>query len=101
MANVNVNDQITYDYGSVSGFASDTANKANQLMEIHGDILNRTNALTEFFAGSGATGFFEAQAQMLNGLEGLAQTVSNHSCVVNNVNDNAMATDQKIVNFFG
>ena len=66
-----MSDQITYNFGAVDAFAGDTTNRAAQLMEIHGDISQRTNALAEFFSGSGATGFFEAQAQMLNGLEGL------------------------------
>lgn len=95
-----MSDQITYNFGAVADFAGDTTNRAAQLMEIHGDISQRTNALAEFFSGAGATGFFEAQAQMLNGLEGLIQTVSNHGGVVNQVNDNAQSTDMQIANLF-
>lgn len=95
-----MSDQITYNYGAVGGFGDDTTNRAAQLMEIHSDISQRTNAMAEFFAGAGATGFFEAQAQMLNGLEGLIQTVSNHGSVVHQVNDSAQATDMQIANLF-
>jgi len=95
-----MSDQITYNLGAVAGFASDVGSRAGQLMEIHSDIQQRTNALAEFFQGHGATGFFDAQAQMLHGLEGLIQTVGQHGHVVNNVLDNAVGTDQHIKGLF-
>ena len=95
-----MSDSITYNLGAVHGFAADTGSRAAQLMEIHADILQRTNALAEFFSGHGATGFFDAQAQMLHGLEGLIATVSRHGSTVNNVADSAAATDQQIAGLF-
>jgi WXG100 family type VII secretion target len=91
-----MSDQITYNYGAVTGFASDVASRAAQLMEIHDDIAQRTQALAEFFQGTGATAFFDAQQQMLHGLDGLIQTVSQHGHVVNNTAESALATDQSI-----
>lgn len=95
-----MSDQITYNYGAVSGFASDVASRAAQLMEIHEDIQHRTQALADFFQGTGATAFFDAQQQMLHGLEGLIQTVSQHGHVVNDTAESAQATDQAISQAF-
>ena len=36
---------ITYNHGGVADFASDVGSRSAQLMEIHGDILHRTNAI--------------------------------------------------------
>lgn len=91
-----MSDQITYNYGAVTGFASDVGSRAAQLMEIHDDIAQRTQALADFFQGAGATAFFDAQQQMLHGLESLIQTVSQHGHTVNNVAESAQATDQAI-----
>ncbi len=65
-----MSDPITYNPGAVADFATDVASRAGQLQGIFDDTSNRTNALQEFFAGHGASGFFEAQAQMLSGLQG-------------------------------
>lgn len=91
---------VTYDHGSVDGFGGFVNARASMLMDIHNDIKTRTDALAEFFAGKGATGFFEAQALMLSGLMGLAETVAQHGNVVHKVNDSAMATDEQIFNLF-
>lgn len=66
-----MSDQITYNPGAVSDFASDVGSRAGQLHMIYEDTASKTNALQEFFAGHGAQGFFDAQAQMLSGLQGL------------------------------
>jgi WXG100 family type VII secretion target len=95
-----MSDQITYNYGAVTGFASDVASRAAQLMEIHDDIQHRTQALADFFQGTGATAFFDAQQQMLHGLEGLIHTVSQHGRVVNDTAESAQATDQAISQAF-
>ncbi|CMS74765.1 ESAT-6 like protein ESXC [Mycobacterium tuberculosis] len=65
-----MSDQITYNPGAVSDFASDVGSRAGQLHMIYEDTASKTNALQEFFAGHGAQGFFDAQAQMLSGLPG-------------------------------
>lgn len=70
-----MSDQITYNPGAVSDFASDVGSRAGQLHMIYEDTASKTNALQEFFAGHGAQGFFDAQAQMLSGLQGLIETV--------------------------
>lgn len=46
--------------------------------------------------GTGATAFFDAQQQMLHGLEGLIHTVSQHQRAVNNAAESARATDRDI-----
>lgn len=73
-----MSDQITYNPGAVSDFASDVGSRAGQLHMIYEDTASKTNALQEFFAGHGAQGFFDAQAQMLSGLQGLIETVGQH-----------------------
>ena len=65
--------EITYNYAAIDAFASDVGQRAAQLMEIRQDILERTQALADYFMGKGATAFFDAQQQMLHGLEGLIQ----------------------------
>ncbi|KZS80726.1 WXG100 family type VII secretion target [Mycobacterium persicum] len=93
-------DQITYNPGAVSDFATDVGSRAGQLHEIHEDTANKTNALQEFFAGHGAQGFFDAQAQMLSGLQGLIETVGQHGTTTSHVLDNALGTDQAISGLF-
>ena len=91
---------ITYNHGLVAEFASDVGNRAAQLMEIHDDIQQRTNAIADFFQGSAATSFHEAQMQMLHGLQGLIQTVSQHGQTISSVNEGAHATDLSMSNLF-
>ena len=73
---------------------------AAQLLEIHDDIQQRTNAIADFFEGQAATGFHEAQMQMLHGLQGLIQTVSRHCQTISSVNEGAHATDLSMSNLF-
>lgn len=56
--------------------------------------------LTEYFGGHGATGFFEAQAQMLSGLQGLIETIGQHGSTIGSVLEGAMQTDQTINSLF-
>jgi ESAT-6 family protein len=95
-----MSDQITYHPGAVSDFAQDVGNQAGQLHEIHADTQQRTNGLAEFFSGRGADGFFDAQAQMLQGLEGLIETVAQHGGTTSHVLDGAIATDTQIGSLF-
>jgi WXG100 family type VII secretion target len=92
--------EITYNYAAVGDFASDVGQRAAQLMEIHQDVLQRTNALADYFLGKGATAFFDAQQQMLHGLENLAQHVTQHHDVVLNTLASAQATDSQVQGFF-
>ncbi|OMC45521.1 WXG100 family type VII secretion target [Mycobacterium sp. IS-1264] len=93
-------DHIVYNHAAVSGLAGDIGTQAAQLMEIHDDVLHLTQALADFFQGHGATSFFDAQQQMLHGLEGLIQTVSLHGQTVTNVHNDAIDADQHIGSFF-
>jgi uncharacterized protein YukE len=95
-----MSDNITYNHGAVADFASDVGSRAAQLMEIHDDIQQRTNAIADFFQGSAAASFHEAQMQMLNGLQGLIQTVSRHGQTISSVNEGAHATDMQMSNLF-
>ena len=85
-------DQIVYNHGAVIGFSGEIGSQAAQLMEIHGDVLHLTQALADFFQGHGATAFFDAQQQMLHGLEDLIQTVSLHGHTVTTCMTMAIST---------
>ena len=91
---------ISYHEGVVTGVASDMTGQAGQLHEIHHDVSQKTGALAEFFQGQGATGFFDAQHQMLSGLQGLIETVGNHGRTVGDVHQSAVATDHSMTNLF-
>lgn len=93
-------DNITYNHGCVADFAADVGARSAQLMEIHDDILRRTNAIADFFQGSAATSFHEAQLQMLHGLQGLVETMNTHGRTINNVNESAHQTDVMMGNLF-
>lgn len=95
-----MSETITYNHGSVADFASDVGARSAQLMEIHDDILQRTNAIAEFFEGSAAASFHEAQLQMLQGMRGLIETMSTHSQAISSVNENAHQTDIMMGNLF-
>lgn len=95
-----MSDHIVYNHGAVMGFAGEVGSQAAQLMEIHSDVQHITQALGDFFQGHGATAFFDAQQQMLHGLEDLIQTVSRHAHTVQNVDEMARATDSQMGNLF-
>ena len=44
-----MSDSITYNHGGVADFASDVGTRSAKLMEIHDDVLQRTNAVADFF----------------------------------------------------
>ncbi|WP_167108370.1 WXG100 family type VII secretion target [Mycobacterium sp. DL592] len=95
-----MSDNITYNHGGVADFASEVGSRSAQLMEIHDDIQQRTNAIADFFQGSAATSFHEAQMQMLQGLQGLIETMNQHGSTISNVNDSAHQTDLMMGNLF-
>jgi uncharacterized protein YukE len=92
--------EITYHFGTIGTFSSDTAQRAAHLMEIHQDILQRTQALGDYFLGKGATAYFDAQRQMLDGLENLAHHITQHHQVVDRTMESALATDASVQSFF-
>jgi len=92
--------EITYNYAAIGAFSSDTAQRAAHLMEIHQDILQRTQALADYFLGKGATAYFDAQRQMLDGLENLAHHITQHHQVVNGTMESAQVTDANVQSFF-
>ena len=95
-----MSDHITYNHGGVADFASDVGSRSSQLMEIHDDILHRTNAVADFFQGAAATSFRESQMQMLQGLQGLIQTMNQHGRTISSVNESAHQTDVMMGNLF-
>jgi uncharacterized protein YukE len=92
--------QITYNIPGVADLSSDVGSRAAQLSEIHQDIQQLTQALADYFAGKGATTFFDAQQQALHGLEGLIATVAQHGGQINTTLGNAIATDGQIAQGF-
>jgi WXG100 family type VII secretion target len=95
-----MSDNITYNHGAVADFASDVGARSAQLMEIHDDIQQRTNAIADFFQGSAAASFHDAQMQMLHGLQGLIQTMNQHGQTISSVNEGAHSTDIQMSNLF-
>ena len=95
-----MSDQITYHHSSVAEFASDVGARSAALMELHDDIAQRTNAIADFFQGTAATSFHEAQMQMLQGLQSLIETMNKHGQTIGAVNDNAHQTDVMMGNLF-
>ena len=95
-----MSDSITYNHGGVADFASDVGTRSAQLMEIHDDVLQRTNAVADFFQGAAATAFRESQMQMLQGLQGLIQTMNQHGQTIGSVNESAHNTDVMMGNLF-
>lgn len=92
--------QITYNPGAVAAVSSDMINQAGQLTEVQSDVSQKTGALAEFFEGKGALAFFDAQHQMLSGLQGLIDTVHSHGQTVSDVLHSAIATDSSLQNLF-
>lgn len=95
-----MSDNITYNHGAVADFASDVGSCSAQLMEIHDDVSQRTNAIADFFQGNAAGAFHDAQVQMLQGLEGLIDTMNRHGQTIGSVNDSAHQTDIMMGNLF-
>jgi WXG100 family type VII secretion target len=95
-----MSDNITYNHGGVADFASEVGSRSAQLMEIHDDVLQRTNVIADFFQGAAATSFHEAQMQMLQGLQGLIETMNQHGSTISSVNDSAHQTDVMMGNLF-
>ena len=95
-----MSDSITYNHGGVADFASDVGTRSAQLMEIHDDVLQSTNAVADFFQGAAATAFRESQMQMLQGLQGLIKTMNQHGQTIGSVNESAHHTDVMMGNLF-
>lgn len=95
-----MSDNITYNHGAVSDFASDVASRSAQLIEIHDDIHQRTAAISDYFQGAASASFQGAQMQMLQGLQGLIGTMNQHGRTIGQVNDNAHQTDLMMGNIF-
>src|SRR5262245_23667594 len=95
------NPLIAYNPSAVADFATDVGARAGQLEAIHADTANLTNALQEFFAGHGAMGFFDAQHQMLQGLQGRVDTVRQDGVTTGHVLDGAISTDNQMRGIFG
>ena len=95
-----MSDQITYHHGGVADFASDVGARSAQLMELHDDVAQRTNAIADFFEGTAAASFHQAQMQMLRGLQGLIDTMAQHGRTISAVNDSAHQTDVMMGNLF-
>lgn len=93
-------EHIVYNHAAVSALSDDIGSQSAQLMEIHGDLFQMTQALAEFFQGHGATAFFDAQQQMLNGLEDLIRTVSLHGHTVQNVHEDVVHADYQLGTLF-
>lgn len=91
---------ITYNPAAVGDHAQGVLHHASALDQIHSDSQQLTQALTEFFGGHGANGYFEAQAQMLSGLQGMIETIGQHGSTIGNVLDGAISTDQTISSLF-
>lgn len=95
-----MSDNITYNHGAVADFASEVGSRSAQLMEIHDDVSQRTNAIADFFQGTAAGAFHDAQVQMLHGLQGLIDTMNRHGQTIGSVNDSAHQTDIMMGNLF-
>jgi len=96
-----MNDSITYHLGAVADHARGVVTTASSLDQIHVDATQKTNALTDFFSGdNGAPKFFDAQAQMLSGLQGLIETIGHHGSTIQSVGEGAGATDAAMGNLF-
>lgn len=95
-----MSDNITWNPGAVGDQAHGVIATAGQLDQIHADATQKTTALSEFFGGHGATGFFEAQAQMLQGLSGLVETIGHHGTTIGSSVESAVSTDQAINSIF-
>jgi uncharacterized protein YukE len=93
-------DAITYNPAPVADHAADIGARAAQLQVLKDDTENRTNTLVEFFAGHGATAYFDAQRQMLSGMQELIETVQAHGRTTTHVLDGAISTDNQIRGLF-
>jgi len=87
---------ITYVHGGVADLSSQVGTTAARLMEIHDDVLNKTQALQEFFEGEAGTAFHARQVQILKGLDALIQTVMTHGSKIMESSELAHALDVNI-----
>lgn len=95
-----MSDQITYNPGAVSDFASDVGSRAVAREKLLQRICFAGGVFVNHVELAGAQGFFDAQAQMLSGLQGLIETVGQHGTTTGHVLDNAIGTDQAIAGLF-
>jgi uncharacterized protein YukE len=91
---------ITYVHGGVADLSQQVGTTAARLMEIHDDVLNKTNALQPFFEGEAGTQFNARQVQILKGLEGLIQVVMTHGSKIMESSHLAHALDVNIAAAF-
>jgi uncharacterized protein YukE len=65
-------------------------------MEIHDDVMSKTNALQPFFEGEAGSQFNARQMQILKGLDGLIQVVMTHGSKIMESSELAHALDVNI-----
>lgn len=87
---------ITYVHGGVADLSSQVGTTAARLMEIHDDVLKKTNTLQPFFEGEAGTQFNLRQMQILKGLDGLIQVVMTHGSKIMESTELAHALDVNI-----
>ncbi len=87
---------ITYVHGAIADLSSTVGNTAAQLMAIHDDVLNKTQALQDFFRGEAGTAFNARQIQILQGLQGLIEVVTTHGSKIMESTQLAHALDVNI-----
>jgi uncharacterized protein YukE len=87
---------ITYVHGAIGDLSAQVGTTAARLMEIHDDVLNKTQALQEFFEGEAGTAFNARQIQILKGLDGLIQVVMTHGSKIGESSELAHALDVNI-----
>ena len=93
-------DEITWNFPAVDALASTVAQQAAHLRELHDDIKQRGAALSEYFLGKGATGFFDALNQHLQGLSNLADHIELHGNTIVNSAHGTAAMDATVQTFF-
>lgn len=94
------NDVITYNHGAVDDLGSGVGNNASHLMQVHEEIARKTAAIADFFTGTAATAFNDAQQHMLSGFEGLIDVVQRHGATIHSVNEQAAACDAQMAQGF-
>lgn len=87
---------ITYVHGAIGDLSAQVGATAARLMEIHDDVLTKTQALQEFFEGVAGLAFNARQIQILKGLDGLIQVVMTHGTKIGESSELAHALDVNI-----
>ena len=94
-------DMFAYNPAAIPDYVHSVAQSSAQLEDIRGQAQTALASVREEFQGTGGMSFEQAQMMINSGIDAGKEVIMRHSQVVNNANDDMIATDGAAASSFG